>query len=69
MTYATPYPAPHLLAWEITRTCNLYCAHCRASAGRRHYDGELSTKECLALVDDFLAVGRPILILSGGEPL
>ncbi len=63
------YPAPHLIAWEITRTCNLYCAHCRASAGRRIYDDELSTAECLALIDGILEVGRPILILSGGEPL
>jgi heme b synthase len=63
------YPAPHLIAWEITRTCNLYCAHCRASAGRRFYEGELSTAECLEVIDSILEVGRPILILSGGEPL
>ena len=58
-----------LVAWEITRSCNLFCAHCRASAGYGHYEGELSTEECLRLIDEILEVGRPILILTGGEPL
>ena len=60
---------PRLVAWEITKECNLYCAHCRASAESCHYEGELSLAECLALVDEILLIGRPILILTGGEPL
>jgi len=58
-----------VVAWEITRRCNLMCAHCRASAMDGPYEGEFSTEECLGLVDQILEVGRPILILSGGEPL
>ena len=61
---------PHLrlIAWEVTRRCNLFCAHCRASADD-YATNELSTEECLALVEQFVQVGKPILILSGGEPL
>jgi len=62
-------PKLQVVAWEITRRCNLFCAHCRASAVDEPYQGELSTEECLRLIDDILEVGRPIIILSGGEPL
>ena len=62
-------PKLQLVAWEITRSCNLFCAHCRASALHGPYPDELSTEECLNLVDQILTVGRPILILTGGEPL
>ncbi len=62
-------PRLQLVAWEITRSCNLFCAHCRASAGRRRYSGELSTEECFHLIDEILEVGKPIIILTGGEPL
>ena len=62
-------PKLQLVAWEITRSCNLYCAHCRASADCGPWEGELSTDECYRLIDEILEVGKPIIILSGGEPL
>lgn len=62
-------PAPRLIAWEITRSCNLRCAHCRGSSVQEEYSGELSTGECFSLVDSILKVGKPIIILTGGEPL
>ena len=62
-------PKLQLVAWEITRSCNLYCAHCRASADCGPWEGELSTEECYRLIDEILEVGKPIIILSGGEPL
>ncbi len=62
-------PKLQVLAWEITRSCNLYCAHCRASAAYGPFEGELSTEECYHLIDEILEVGKPIIILSGGEPL
>ena len=61
-------PVLRLIAWEITRSCNLFCAHCRAPVDD-YAANELSTKECLSLIDEFVQVGKPILILSGGEPL
>lgn len=62
-------PKLRLVAWEITRRCNLACAHCRASAEDVDYDGELSTEECFRLIDQIVEIGKPILILTGGEPL
>lgn len=62
-------PGLRLVAWEITRSCNLFCAHCRASSVNGPYQDELSTDECFRIVDEILEVGKPVLILSGGEPL
>jgi heme b synthase len=62
-------PKLQLVAWELTRSCNLFCDHCRGSAGQGQYSGELTTEECFRLVDQILEVGRPIIILTGGEPL
>lgn len=62
---------PHVVAWNITRRCNLACAHCYISAGAWHSGAdELPTDECLRIVDEILAANpSPMLILSGGEPL
>jgi len=62
-------PNLRMVAWEITRSCNLFCAHCRSSSTAGAYEGELSTEECLRLIDGILEVGKPVLILTGGEPL
>ena len=62
-------PRLRLVAWELTRSCNLFCAHCRGSATSDSYRDELSTEECFRLIDQILEVGRPIIILTGGEPL
>lgn len=67
-------PAPEkaeirLVAWEITRNCNLNCIHCRASATQGPYEGELSTGACMRLLDQIADTGNPIVILTGGEPL
>jgi radical SAM protein with 4Fe4S-binding SPASM domain len=62
---------PHVVAWNLTRRCNLACAHCYISAGSWHAAaGELSTEQCLTILDQILDVNpSPMLILSGGEPL
>ena len=63
---------PHTLrmvAWEVTRSCNLACVHCRASAVGGPYAGELDTGQCRKLLDEIAAVGKPVVILTGGEPL
>jgi heme b synthase len=62
-------PALRLLAWEVTRRCNLACLHCRAAAGLGPYPGELTTAEGLALLNDLAAMGQVVVILTGGEPL
>ena len=60
---------PRLIAWEVTRTCNLRCVHCRAASIDKPYPDEFSTEECLKLLDNIVAFASPIIILTGGEPL
>ena len=67
-SHLTVHPL-RMVAWELTRSCNLACVHCRASAERGPYSGELSTKECFRIMDEIALVGKPVLILTGGEPL
>jgi len=63
-----PHPL-RMVAWEVTRSCNLSCLHCRASAQKGPYRGELTTEACRDLLDDIASLGRPVIILTGGEPL
>ncbi len=67
----TETPVPHVIAWNLTRRCNLACAHCYISAGDWHSDAsELDTEEVFRIVDELVSVSpSPLLILSGGEPL
>lgn len=58
-----------LVAWEMTQACNLACVHCRASACTEPSPDELTTGEGRALIDGIAEVGKPILIMTGGEPL
>ncbi|HOS98392.1 MAG TPA: radical SAM protein [Deltaproteobacteria bacterium] len=60
---------PHVLAWELTRACNLNCVHCRASATNSPAEDELTTKEGMTLLDDLARGGTRLVILSGGEAL
>src|SRR5689334_12555610 len=62
---------PHVVAWNLTKRCNLECAHCYIAAGpHESATDELDTAACLDIVDQLLAVNAaPLLILSGGEPL
>ena len=62
-------PPLRLIAWEVTRSCNLACKHCRAEAHLDPYPGELDTQQAKALIDTFPETGNPIIIFTGGEPL
>ena len=57
-----------IIAWETTSACNLRCSYCRASATAKAAPDELSTEEALAFIDEVAPI-KPMLILSGGEPL
>lgn len=60
---------PRVVAWEVTRRCPLACRHCRAGARDCAYEGELSTEQCLRVLDSLAAFGRPMIIWTGGEPM
>ena len=68
-TKSTERPNLRLIAWEVTRACNLACKHCRAEATTDPFPGELDTQEAKDLIDSFPQTGNPIVILTGGEPL
>lgn len=60
---------PKWIAWEITARCNLHCIHCRSSSDMESYPGDFSTEEAFALMNDIASFCKPVLVLSGGEPL
>ncbi|HEU4758836.1 MAG TPA: radical SAM protein [Dehalococcoidia bacterium] len=70
---------PHLLrfsqdrkpvvVWNCSRRCNLRCIHCYADSENQRYDGELTTGEARAVIEDVAGFGAPVLLFSGGEPL
>ncbi|MHC4094018.1 MAG: radical SAM protein, partial [Planctomycetota bacterium] len=63
----------HVISWNLTKKCNLRCEHCYISAGRiskTEARDELSTDECLSVIDQICDVNpEALLILTGGEPL
>ncbi|MDA8174488.1 MAG: radical SAM protein [Nitrospiraceae bacterium] len=62
--------APKWIAWEITRRCNLKCVHCRSSSEaevKGHPD--FSTQEGFRMLEDIASYAKPVVVLSGGEPL
>jgi radical SAM protein with 4Fe4S-binding SPASM domain len=61
--------APHLVSWNITLRCPLTCTHCYIDAGEREAEQVLSTDEALGVIDQIRELGKPVVVLSGGEPL
>ncbi|MDT8282199.1 MAG: radical SAM protein, partial [Gammaproteobacteria bacterium] len=61
-----------LLAINLTRRCNLSCAHCYLDADTLQHsaDNELSSKEVCHLLDEVVTCGDgTMVVLTGGEPL
>ena len=58
-----------VVVWNVTRSCNLSCVHCYSNSEIKSYQGELSTVEAKAFIDDLVEFKVPVLLLSGGEPL
>ena len=63
------HQAPLLVIWEVTRACALACRHCRASAINQRHPAELTLREGKALLDEIQAMGTPIVVLTGGDPI
>jgi radical SAM protein len=60
---------PFTLAWEITRACALSCVHCRAEAIPQRDPRELTTEEAMGVLDQVVDLGKPILVVTGGDPM
>ncbi len=64
------YPPPRLVFWETTAGCNLRCIHCRrVTVADQLTPQDLTTEESFRMIDDIAATGKPVFVLSGGEPL
>ncbi|GGY19756.1 GDL motif peptide-associated radical SAM/SPASM maturase [Paludibacterium paludis] len=57
---------PVHVVWEITLACDLKCLHCGSRAGHRRAN-ELSTAECLEVIDALARLGTREVTLIGGE--
>ncbi len=57
---------PVHVVWEITLACNLKCQHCGSRAGKPR-NNELTTQECLDIVDRLAKLGTREITLIGGE--
>lgn len=60
---------PRLIAWEITRSCEFDCIHCRAAARYGPYRNELTTEEIFRTLENIARFSKPIIIITGGDPL
>ncbi|MDR1920595.1 MAG: radical SAM protein [Candidatus Adiutrix sp.] len=58
-----------VVVWNMTKACNLTCAHCYASAAGGPAQDELNLAEAEKLVDHLAEYGAPVILFSGGEPL
>lgn len=57
---------PIYAVWEITLLCDLACRHCGSRSARARPD-ELTTAECLDVVDQLADLGCMEVVLIGGE--
>jgi len=56
------------VSWEFTNACHLRCRTCLPASGLAR-PGELSTAQCVALLDELAGVGVTSVLFTGGEPL
>ena len=67
--------ASPMVVWNVTRKCNLSCAHCYINAVGPEETvseedmGDLTTREAMDMIDDLVDIKSPMLVFSGGEPL
>ncbi|UCG49841.1 MAG: radical SAM protein [Phycisphaerales bacterium] len=56
---------PRLIAFEVTRRCRFNCRHCRAEASD---EPDLTTSQCVRILESIADFCRPVIIMTGGEP-
>ncbi len=60
---------PSEVIWNITNRCNLLCEHCYMAADGHAKPEQLTDEEAIAIVDQMVESGVPVLFMSGGEPM
>lgn len=66
---ASGLSAPLVTHLQLTRACNLRCTHCFVDVMARRHPRELSLLQLDALFAELDALGAPIVVIAGGEPL
>lgn len=64
--------SPYLVAWNLTKRCNLKCSHCYLDASELEDGGtdELTKEDGISLIEQISKVNpNTILVITGGEPL
>lgn len=59
--------SPFQVVWNITRACNLKCAHCYENAGKKD-SNELSKQQVVEGLEKLSIAGVTSVAFSGGEP-
>jgi mycofactocin biosynthetic radical S-adenosylmethionine protein MftC len=59
--------APVNVTWEMTYACNLACIHCLSDSGRKK-PGELTTDQCIQVIDELARNKVFQFNIGGGEP-
>jgi len=61
---------PFLVSWNLTKRCNLKCAHCYLDAAELEGADETATAEARRYIDEVASLNpEAMLIMTGGEPL
>ena len=60
---------PFIAIWEMTRSCALKCLHCRAEAIEERDRLELTTDQAFMLLKEIRLFGKPLVVLTGGDPM
>lgn len=58
-----------VIVWNVTKACNLSCAHCYSGSNAEECKNELNTQEVKNVIDDLSSFSVPVILFSGGEPL
>ena len=62
--------SPFIVFYEVTRSCDLVCLHCRACAQSQADPNELTTAQSKTLIERLRAFPEPpLLVITGGDPL
>ena len=64
LEHAKKRAVPLWVHWDLTWRCDLSCVHCYLNDRRLT---ELSTEECLRILDELAEVGTLLLLFSGGD--
>lgn len=54
--------------WEITHQCNYGCSYCIFSCNNKKIENELTTEECIHVIDELSKHNFKHLKITGGEP-